>query len=341
MIAIILALLAICAISVYLFFTWTVFFTPGFSAAETPSLEGKTAIITGANSGLGLSSVKLMAAKGCRIILACRSKGKAEEAIALVKKSVPDADLAFMHLDLSDWDTVKKFAAEFIKTGRPLHILMNNAGIMAPYDFQLSKNGVEMQMAGNHLGHFYLTSLLLPVLEKTANANKNDSVRIVNLSSIGHTLTYWSGIDFEHINNPKRYVSYMAYGQSKLANILFTNHLQKVLDAKKLNNVYVNSVHPGAVSTNLLKESAYLSWIISLVEPITNLLMLTPDTGALTQVYCAVSPKIVDGQCKAKYFVPTATLGETSAFGKDPVLAEKLWDWSVDVLEKKGFSCTW
>ncbi|KAI8607088.1 hypothetical protein BC830DRAFT_1159537 [Chytriomyces sp. MP71] len=281
----------------------------------------------------------MMAAKGCRIVLACRSKAKALEAIASVKKDIPDADVHFMALDLADWDSVKKFAAEFKQKDWPIHILMNNAGIMAPYDCEMSKFGIEMQMAGNHLGHFYLTSLLVPVIRDTAATAGN--VRIVNLSSAAHQLTYGGGIDFENINNPAKYTSFLSYGQSKLANILFSNHLQRLLESQGQHNVFVNSVHPGGVNTNLATKTAYLSSVHFLLEPILRYVILSPETGALTQVYAATSDDVVKKGYKAKYFVPVATLDRTSTHGEDAMLAEKLWDWSMETLKSKGFTCSW
>ncbi|KAJ3006440.1 UNVERIFIED_CONTAM: hypothetical protein HDU68_004064 [Siphonaria sp. JEL0065] len=310
-----------------------------FTAANIPHLRGKTAIITGANSGLGFASAKAMAARGCRIIMACRSQEKASKAIAEIKQQVPDADLVFMKLDLSDWDSVKAFAEEFVALKLPIHILMNNAGIMALPRFSLSKHAIELQMAGNHLGHFYMTLLLLPVLEKTARecAKKGESIRIVNLSSIGHWITYWRGIDFEHLNDPSFYQPWLAYGQSKLANLLFSSQLQKRLDkAWGLENVYVNSVHPGGVCTNLGVESAYVGFLWG--NPIMKLVVPSSDQGALTQLYCATSEEVVVKELKGRYLVPTASLATPSFHGQNEKLEEQLWDWSVRVLEERGFA---
>ncbi|KAJ3073132.1 hypothetical protein HDU98_002168 [Podochytrium sp. JEL0797] len=308
---------------------------PAFTVDQIPDLQGRTAIITGANSGLGLASAKAMAAKGCRIIMACRSEDRAKAAIKEIKQSVPNADVVFMKLNLADWDSVQAFAQAFKNTGFPLHILMNNAGIMAPPQFEASKHGVELQMAGNHLGHFYLTHLLLPVLEKTARANPNDSIRIVNLSSLGHWFTPLKGIDFKHINDPSAYNAWLWYGQSKLANLLFSNQLQKRINTSTgLTNVYVNAVHPGAVSTNLATNSAYISTLAAL--GLMEVIGLSPANGALTQLYCATSGEIVLKGFKGRYFVPTAAVQFSSFHGRDEKLAEELWDWSVDVLSKQG-----
>ncbi|KAI9347277.1 hypothetical protein BDR26DRAFT_854935 [Obelidium mucronatum] len=290
-----------------------------FSVRDIPDLTGKTAIITGANSGLGFEAAKAMA------IMACRSEERALQAIKEIKETVPDADLAFMKLELADWDSVKAFAGEFLASKKPLHILMNNAGIMAPPKFQKSKHGIELQMSGNHLGHFYLTLLLMPILEKTAvaAAKTGDSIRIVNLASIGHRITYWRGIDFSKMTDQRGYQPWLAYGQSKLSNILFSKQLQHRIDKRypHLSNIYVNAVHPGGVSTNLGFQSANVG-----------------SLGALTQLYCATSKEIVWSGYKGCYFVPTARLATPSSWACDEKLGGELWDWSVDVLTKEGFS---
>ncbi|ORY38532.1 NAD(P)-binding protein [Rhizoclosmatium globosum] len=242
-----------------------------------------------------------------------------------------------MRLNLADWDSVKSFAEQYKKSKLPIHILMNNAGIMAPPLFEMSKHAVELQMAGNHLGHFYLTLLLMPIIEKTANANKNGTVRIVNLSSLAHWGTYWRGIDFNNINNPRTYNAWLAYGQSKLANLLFSNQLQKRIEGRLgLQNVFVNAVHPGGVATNLAVGSAYIRHLYN--ATFASFFILTSEQGSLTQLYCATSEEIPRRGLKARYFVPTASLATPSWHGRDERLAEELWDWSVATLEKKGFS---
>ncbi|ORY38531.1 NAD(P)-binding protein [Rhizoclosmatium globosum] len=158
------------------------------------------------------------------------------------QKEYPRRDVTFIELDLSDLKSIRNFVVQFKSTKKPIHILMNNAGIMALDTFALSKNDVEMQLATNHLGPFYLTSLLLPIIKETATSS--GTARIVNLSSAAHSYTYKLGIDFENINNAEKYSAWSAYGQSKLANILFSNELQKRLEESGVSNVFVNSCIP-------------------------------------------------------------------------------------------------
>ncbi|KAJ3116630.1 hypothetical protein HDU96_009185 [Phlyctochytrium bullatum] len=321
---------------------------PAFSVDKIPSLDGKVAIVTGASSGLGEVSALELAAKNAHVsllttptlprpsatrsILACRSPAKADATVNLIKGKVPSAKLDVMELDLADLSSVKKFATEFKAKKLPLHILMNNAGIMAVPEFTLSKNDIEIQFASNVVGHFYLTNLLLPVLEDTAK--KGADVRIVNLSSSAHALTPKDGIDFDNLNNPATYSPWYAYGQTKLGNILHTRALQSRLDAKGL-NIHVNAVHPGVVHTNLQTGA---SLIPNFMLPYLGYLgFVTPQFGALTQLYCATSPEIVEKGYKGKFFVPTAQVATPSKFAQDEALAEKLWTWCEETLTAKGF----
>ncbi|KAI9347278.1 WW domain-containing oxidoreductase-like protein, partial [Obelidium mucronatum] len=252
-------------------------FRSKFSATDVPDLTGKTAIITGSSSGLGLASTYMMASKGCHIIMACRSEEKTRAAIEELKKVVPNASVRYIGLDLSSLASVQQFADQVKKEKISIHILMNNAGIMGLEKFSLSKNDIELQFASNHLGPFYLTSLLLPIIKETAASA--GSARIVNLSSMAHTTSYKAGIDFANINSAETYKPWLAYGQIKLANILFTTQLQKKLEESGVTNIYVNSVHPGMVSTNLA-SGANISWALStLVKQVA----ATPANGALTQ----------------------------------------------------------
>ncbi|KAJ3094539.1 hypothetical protein HDU97_007954 [Phlyctochytrium planicorne] len=306
---------------------------PAFSTNDIPDLTGKTAIVTGASSGLGECSSLALAAKGAFVILACRSKAKADATVALIQKDVPNAKLEVMELDLSDLASIKQFAEDYEKKGYDIDILMNNAGIFATPQYSETKQGIELQFGSNHLGPFYLTMLLLPIIERTAQKVKD--VRIVNLSSSAHPFAAKNGIDFENLNKPESYSPFGNYGQSKLANILFTRELQKLLDSKNITNIYVNSIHPGVVKTNIQKGASMIP--DALLPWLPYLGFTNPTFGSLTQLYCATSPEIVAKNYKAQYFIPTAKLSEPNAFGKSAELAEKLWKWSEDTLKEKGF----
>ncbi|KAJ1559010.1 hypothetical protein HK405_012369, partial [Cladochytrium tenue] len=302
------------------------------SAADVPRLDGRHAIVTGASAGLGKASAAALAAKGAHVVLACRNVSKGEAVAAEIRSLSPGAQVKVHQLDLADLASVRRFAETYRSeaAARPqpqqLHLLLNNAGVMAPPAFTRSVDGVELQMAANHLGHFYLTLLLLPLLEATAAADRAVDVRIVNVSSVGHFATTKGGIDFDNINNPATYNAYVYYGQSKLANILFTRELQKRLDKKGHDNIYVNAANPGPVGTNLFDQASYVA---ALQVPV-RMVFPSPARGALTQLYAATHPDIVEQRLKAQYFSPVAALARPSDFALDDALAAGLWKWSEE-----------
>jgi NAD(P)-dependent dehydrogenase (short-subunit alcohol dehydrogenase family) len=206
---------------------------------------------------------------------------------------------------------------------------------MANSNFTLSKDGIEIQFASNHLGHFYLTNLLLPIITYTSHSlpANTPSVRIVNVASIFHWVVPYKGIDFEHYNDPQNYNSWYTYGQTKLANILMAVELQKRLETEGFTNVKCNALHPGALNTHLFESSK-----TSFIPPSFAKMMFTsPIEGALTQLYAATSPKVDELDIKGQYLVPVAQIGEKSKFAQDEELAKKLWTWSVELIESKGF----
>ncbi|KAJ3104092.1 hypothetical protein HDU97_009541 [Phlyctochytrium planicorne] len=312
------------------------------SFEEIPDLTSKVAIVTGASSGLGLVSTVEMAKKGAHVIMAVRSVKKAEEVLEEARKKNSNfrINVSIMEVDLSSFASVRKFAEAFTKLKLPLHILMNNAGVMAIDKFTPSTDGIEMQLHANHFGHFYLTLLLLPILEETSKRS-DASVRVVNLSSFGHNFAKSMGVDFEGYNDPDKYSPFPAYGQSKLSNILFTKELQKRLEAKGYGNIRCNAVHPGFVSTNLATQSTHSTqympaWLVGIVKH----LWVSAEFGTLSQLYAATSPEIDSKKIVAQYFVPTCVIATPSALATNVELAKNLWDWSEKIIQEKGFSLT-
>ncbi|KAI9347190.1 hypothetical protein DFJ73DRAFT_777589 [Zopfochytrium polystomum] len=295
------------------------------------NLAGKSVVITGASAGLGKYCAAVLAEKGAHVTLACRSRPKADAVVAEIRAKSPAAAVDVMEVDLADLRSVKRFADEYKLSGRGIDVLMNNAGASPTSTLTLTKDGIEMQMGGNHLGHFLLTTELLPVIEETAR--KNGSARIVNLSSKLHNSSYPAGIDFDNINNPKTYGPLSAYGQSKLANILFTKELQKRLSARGFDNIYVNACHPGGVATDIYDTMPYVGRLSFLIK----MVLTGVAHGALTQLYLAASPDVetVGGGQRGLYFEPTARLTTPSAAAQDPALAERLWKWSAEVVKDK------
>ena len=232
----------------YNIFTWTAiagisvyFVRKYFGGAVCTSkarLDGKTAIITGANTGIGLETAVDFAERNGRVILACRSKERGEAAIEQVKRRSGNNNVVFMQLDLASLDSVRNFATSVLDKEAHIDILVNNAGIMAcPY--MKTADGFEMQFGVNHLGHFLLTNLLLDRLKQAPAA------RIVNVSALAYKI---GKINFDDLNSTQRYSSLAAYSQTKLANILFTRSLAKRLEGTR---VTVNALHPGVIRTEL------------------------------------------------------------------------------------------
>ncbi|OFZ06590.1 MAG: short-chain dehydrogenase, partial [Bacteroidetes bacterium RIFOXYB12_FULL_41_6] len=219
-----------------------------WNANHIPDLKGKVIIVTGATSGLGKEATKILAQKHATVIMAVRNTKKAEALAQAIKQQQPNAQIDNREMDLSSLESVKLFANGVLKNYDRLDVLINNAGIMAcPFD--KTKDGYEIQMGTNHLGHFALTGLLMPLLETTKNA------RIVATSSIGHRM---GNIDFDDINWEKRkYNPSKAYADSKIANLYFTYELAKKLNHEK-KDIKVTAAHPGWTRTDLQKHSWYM-----------------------------------------------------------------------------------
>ncbi|KAG9410105.1 hypothetical protein AC1031_018139 [Aphanomyces cochlioides] len=264
-----------------------------FSFDDIPNLNGKVAIVTGSNTGIGFVTARKLAKKGCHVIFASRSREKTLAAIESIKPLVSDASkLEFILLDLMSLQSVYNFVDEFRSRKLPLHILINNAGIMTPL-FELSADGIESQFATNHVGHHALTVALLPILEESAPS------RVVVVSSEGHKFApKQNGIDLENLNNEAKYSTWAAYGRSKLGNIFFARELSRQLRERGVTNVYINTLHHWS------REFAF-----------------TVDDGAKTQLYLATSEDIVMNDWHGKYFMPIAQLAESSAQSQDEVEA--------------------
>ena len=276
-------------------------------------LNGKTVIITGANAGIGKETAVDLARRNARVIMACRSVEKGEKAAVEVRKRSGSDDVVFVQLDLASLTSVRQFAAKVLEEEPRLDILINNAGVMAcPYT--KTEDGFEMQFGVNHLAHFLLTNLLLDRLKEAPSA------RIVNLSSLAHAL---GKINFDDLNSEKSYGSWSAYGQSKLANILFTRSLAKRLENT---NVIVNAVHPGSVRTELQRHS----FAASIMRFFLSISWKTPEEGAQTSIYCAVSEEM-EG-VSGKYLADCKIVKPRTKEATDDEIAERLWQVSAQMV---------
>lgn len=246
-------------------------------------LTGKTAIITGGNSGIGFETAKGLLAMGAKIILAVRNTEKGEMARAALLELYAAEQIEIMQLDLADLQSIQSFAEKFQNSSDQLDLLINNAGIMAP-PYAQTKDGFEMQFGSNHLGHFALTGLLLPVLAKTQNS------RVITVSSRAHSR---GTIDFDNLDGSKGYQAKKFYNQSKLANLYFALELDKRLKEHKLQTISV-ACHPGVSATNILKLGR---WEIPfLFKNIANLFLQPPSMGALSTIYAATEPELIGGE---------------------------------------------
>ncbi|KAJ3254220.1 hypothetical protein HK103_007465 [Boothiomyces macroporosus] len=302
-----------------------------FSAASIPTLNNLVYIVTGGNTGIGYITCLELARKGALVYMASRSRDRGMAAIEKIKKET-GKNVEFLQLDLQDLKQVQQAAKDFLKLDKPVDCLVNNAGIMA-CPFSLTKDGIESQFGTNHVGHFLFTKELMPAILKANNP------RIVNVSSSYHNKAPLpEGIRFDHINDEKNMNNWQRYGQSKLANILFTRGLHKRFGDK----VYCNVIHPGFVDTELIRgpvESAgVFAPVLSFVlKGVKMAVALTPDQGALTQLYCATSEDIEKENIRNKFFVPIASMVEPELedLASDEKLADQLWEYSENLVKEK------
>ncbi|CAG7815404.1 unnamed protein product [Allacma fusca] len=273
--------------------------------------HGKTVIVTGSNTGIGKETARGLAKYGATVYMACRDLTLCEKAREEIVLDTKNSKVYCRHCDLADFDSVRKFAEEFKKEEGKLNILINNAGIMR-CPRMLTKQGIEMQLGVNHMGHFLLTNLLLEPLKAAAPS------RIVVLSSLAHTR---GTINFEDLNSEKSYDPGDAYSQSKLANVLFTKELAKRLQGT---GVTVNAVHPGLVVTELARHMDISKSTMAkiFVQPIFKFVLKTPTQGSYTSLYVALDPSL--DSTTGKYFSDSAEK-DTAPAAEDPETALRLW----------------
>jgi len=277
-----------------------------------PDQTGRIAIVTGANTGIGFETAAALAARNATVIMACRNRQKAEDAMARIRERTPDAKLEFIELDLASLASVERFAATFRDRHERLDLLINNAGVMVP-PLGHTKDGFELQFGCNHLGHFALTGRLLDLLEATTDS------RVVTVSSMAHR---YGTMDFDNLNAEKGYDKMPAYGQSKLANLLFTFELQRRLEAGG-SKIKATAAHPGWTGTDLQRHSG-------LIRFFNFFFAQSPPMGALPTLRAATDPDANGGD----YFGPKGfyemrgypvPVGTTPA-AKNELDARRLWE---------------
>lgn len=258
-----------------------------WTAAEIPSQTGKLALITGSNSGIGFHAANDLARAGCAVILACRDQKKADEARRRILRDAPKAAVETLQLDLAGQASIHAAAKQFMASGRPLDLLINNAGVMALPDRRTTQDGFELQFGTNHLGHFALTGLLLPALLAAPAA------RIVTVSSIAHR---GGKIRFEDPSWNHDYKPWPAYRQSKLANLYFGFELERRLSKAHANAASL-VVHPGVSNTNLFQAGpGQGAGLQAKLAPLVIAIIAQSDAqGALPTLYGATSPEAQGG----------------------------------------------
>jgi len=300
-----------------------------FSRRDIPSQAGRFAIVTGANSGIGYESALALAAAGAEVVLAARSQPKGEAAVARIQALAPGAKVAFRPLDLADLGSVRAFADGIAAEHRSLDLLINNAGVMTPQVRQETRDGFELQLGTNYLGHFALTAHLLPLLRAA------QAPRVVNLSSLAHRA---GRIAFDDLQSKRRYSPFRVYGQSKLAMILFAFELQRRSDAQGW-GLMANATHPGWSRTELMRNVPTVSGQPTLLSRIS--LALAPffsqsgAEGALPTLFAATAPEAKG----STYYGPggwaeltgPVSVSKLSRAARDSAAAARLWDVSQEL----------
>lgn len=297
-----------------------------WTSAEMPSQAGKNILVTGANGGIGYQAALEFARHGAQVWLGCRSRSKGEAALGRMQREVPNAEVKLADLDLASLASVRAFAADYNAQGIPLDVLVNNAGVMALKNRELTADGFEKQFGTNHLGHFALTGLLLPALKAASAA------RVVTVASLAHR----NGVmAWDDLQEERGYEGWKAYNQSKLANILFARELNQRARTAGL-SLISNPVHPGISRTNIFENGpgtgSLKAKILGLLSPV-----LTQDDvmGALPTEYAATAATVQGGT----YIGPDG-FGEFKGHPKevqprpqalDEAAAQRLWTVSEEL----------
>ena len=274
-----------------------------------PSLEGKVALITGANTGIGKVTATGLARAGAHVILACRSQARAEPVVEEIRRETGSTRVEFVPLDLASLASVRACAADFLHRDQPLHLLINNAGLAGQRG--LTADGFELTFGVNHLGHFLLTTLLLDRIKAAAPA------RIVTVASQAHYRT--RRIPWERLREPTRTMTGLGeYGVSKLANVLFSAELARRLDGS---GVTTYSLHPGVIASDIWRR------IPGPLRVVAKAFMGSTDDGAKTSLYCSTSPEVAE---QTGLYYDSCQVRRPGRAAQDTQLAAELWTRSVD-----------
>ncbi|MEU7628516.1 SDR family NAD(P)-dependent oxidoreductase [Nocardia sp. NPDC049220] len=289
---------------------------------DIPDQQGRVAIVTGANSGLGFAAARALAAHGASVVLAVRDVDKGKHAAARIADAVPGADTTVQHLDLTSLESVRNAAEQLRAAYSTIDLLVNNAGVMYP-PRQTTRDGFELQFGTNHLGHFALTGLLLDRMLSVPGS------RVVTVSSVGHRIR--ARIHFDDLQGERSYNRVEAYGQSKLANLMFTYELQRRLSGTA--STIAVAAHPGAANTDLMRYTP--TPLRALVPVLAPIVTQSAAMGALPVLRAATGPDVRGGQ----YYGPGGFLEtrgypkivESSRQSHDTAIQQRLWTVSEDL----------
>jgi NAD(P)-dependent dehydrogenase (short-subunit alcohol dehydrogenase family) len=291
-----------------------------WTAEQIPSQAGKTALVTGANSGIGYQAALEFARHGAHVLLGCRSTAKGLAALEKLKKEVPDANAELVELDMASLASIRAFAEAYIGAKLPLDLLINNAGVMALNARETTADGFERQFGTNHLGHFALTGLLIPALLAAS------APRVVTVSSLAHRN---GKIDFDNLQGEKKYVPWDAYNASKLANLMFALELERRARASASKLVSI-PVHPGISRTAIFANGPGANDLKAIaVKILAPLLSQSDEAGAWPTLYAATAPQARGGE----YIGPDGFNGfrgypaveQPKPQALDQAVAKKLW----------------
>jgi NAD(P)-dependent dehydrogenase (short-subunit alcohol dehydrogenase family) len=286
-------------------------------------MQGKVVVITGSNTGIGEATAEALATMGATTVMACRNLQKAEAAAAAVRAASGSDDVHVVSLDLADLSSVETCASEVLSRWDHLDVLVNNAGGIWS-DRQVTAQGFEQTLGVNHIGPFFLTALLLDRLKGA------DAGRIVNLSSVGHHGAF-TGMNWNDLQGEKRYSTFGAYSQSKLANLLFTCGLAKRLADTR---VTANAVHPGPVRSGFGMDGD-MTGIVGLGNRLIRPFEISATAGAATSVYLASSPEV---QGRSGGYYVRSKPGHPSKQGRSDAAADRLWEVTENMITESGFT---
>jgi NAD(P)-dependent dehydrogenase (short-subunit alcohol dehydrogenase family) len=296
----------------------------GWTTADIPPMDGKTAVITGATGGLGYETALALAGAGAEVVLTGRNDAKGRDALQKIRSQFPDAKISYETLDLASLASVADFAARFAAAHTSLDLLINNAGVMALPKRQTTADGFEMQFGTNYLGHYALTAHLLPLLRR------GDRPRVVNLSSLAHR---WGAIDFDDLQGLRSYGPAKAYSQSKLAMLVFALELQRRSDAAGW-GLMSNAAHPGYARTDLITNGPGARGVLSQINKLLGpLISHSAAEGALPTLFAATSPEAK----AAGYYGPNGFYelkgppapAKIMPRAEDATVAARVWDVSA------------